>query len=251
MTRNRKEQSAPRRRKEAEKGFRISPSGRRRSLPAGAYFKSCRMKHGATEILLARLAFLSRSRRAGLARAGLARERFARERFARHDRPWRSASARRAHAKALRTLKLKPKRTRPYSPRINRKAECLVPTSLPERAKPVGMAGGGLRQAKPFVRTGRRPLRSSSTPLRHRRTPPYRKDPDKQPIETQQLWQAFQKSRPPFSTRAYSNSLILSDSFSIKWFHSFGKRTGRIDPYPCAGAPTDSAGRSERWITPP
>jgi hypothetical protein len=36
---------------------------------------------------------------------------------------------------------------RPYSPRTDRKAERLVPTSLPERAKPVGMAGGGVCQA--------------------------------------------------------------------------------------------------------
>jgi Helix-turn-helix domain len=52
-----------------------------------------------------------------------------------------------------------------------------------QQAKPVGMAGGGLRQTlQPFIRTGRRtvafssPLQSSSASLRHQRKTPYLKD---------------------------------------------------------------------------
>jgi transposase InsO family protein len=72
------------------------------------------------EIPFQGLALLSRSRREGLAR---------------HDRQWRQLPLNRAHAKALRMLKIKHKRTRPYTPRTNGKAERFVQTSLREWAK--------------------------------------------------------------------------------------------------------------------
>ncbi len=60
-----------------------------------------------------------------------------------------------AFARAYRTLKIKPLRTKPYTPKTNGKAERFFQTALREcekltqrfqQAKPVGMVSGGLRK---------------------------------------------------------------------------------------------------------
>jgi hypothetical protein len=154
------------------------------STPGWPILKSCRMNL-LPEISVARLALLSRSRRQrGMTGNGVS---------------FRSLSSRKGvtnaenQAQAHQTLHAK----------NQRKGRTLRPDLLAgmgeagprfRQAKPVGMAGGGLRQTlQPFIKTGRctvafpPPLQASSASLRHQRMPPDLKDPNKQPIETRHL----------------------------------------------------------------
>jgi leucine-zipper of insertion element IS481 len=167
ITGDRTGQSAPRRRKEGGKDFRISPEYRH--LGVDDHSRLAYSEILPDETWRSCLKFLLQALRfyrdhgvkvlRGMTGNGVS---------------FRSLSARKGVA--------------PYTPRTTGKAERFVPTSLPEWAKPakgssrrslVGMAGGGLCQTlQPFIRTGRRtvafppPLQSSSASLRHQRMPP-------------------------------------------------------------------------------
>jgi hypothetical protein len=124
------------------------------------------------EISVARLALLSRSRRRSPSR---------------HDRQWRQLPFAELAHRCCECEKSSPSAPDPIrrEPTERPNASCRPRCGMGEAgprfrpAKPVGMAGGGLRQTlQSFIRTGRRArafppsLQSSSASLRHQRLPP-------------------------------------------------------------------------------
>jgi transposase InsO family protein len=93
----------------------------------------------------------------------------------------------RRYAEALRLLKVKHLRTRPYTPRTNGKAERFVQTSLRESAYAQSLPN--LRSSRPGAPALAAPLQLASTSWRHRIKPAHQQTRSnrRQPLEAPQL----------------------------------------------------------------